>query len=497
MMNGSGKSDRSVVPRKPANKAARAAAESVGGRDLAKGNTDSETRPGHRADMDAPSELDRVREAARRNKETRFTALLHHVTIDRLRGAFLALRRDAAPGVDGVTWEQYAEGLEEKLADLHARLHRGAYRARPSRRVYIPKPDGKQRPLGIATLEDKIVQRAVSDVLNAIYETDFLDFSYGFRPGRGPHDGLDALATGILHKKVNWVLDADIRGFFDAIDHERLMQLVGHRIGDERVLRLIRKWLSAGVMEKGRWTECEEGTPQGATISPLLASVYLHYVLDQWAERWRRERARGDMIIVRFADDFVVGFQRRSDAERFQRQLTARFREYALELHPDKTRLIEFGSAAARRRKRRGEGKPETFHFLGLLHICAERRSGGFLLARHTRRERLQAKLREVKQELQRRRHRPIKDQGRWLGNVVRGFLNYHAVPTNGRAIQTFVRQIERYWLRALRRRSQRHRMTWKRMQRLSRRWLPRARIQHPYPDDRFFAKTRGKSPVR
>jgi len=422
---------------------------------------------------------------------------MHHVTIDRLREAFLQLHRKAAPGIDGVTWSQYAEGLEENLADLHARLHRGAYRAKPSRRVYIPKPDGRQRPLGIASLEDKLVQRAVAEVMSAIYETDFLGFSYGFRAGRGQHQALDALAFGILRKKVNWVLDADIRGFFDAIDHGWLVKFVEHRIGDRRIVRLIQKWLSAGVMEKGRWSASDVGAPQGATISPLLSNVYLHYVLDLWVQQWRKQKARGDVVVVRFADDFLVGFQHEMDAVLFLSELRERLRTFALELHPEKTRVLEFGRFAAKDRARRGARKPETFNFLGFTHICTKTRAGDFLLTRHTIKSRMRATLGAVKAALARRRHQPIPQQGRWLGQVVRGYFAYHAVPTNIRTLEAFRTQITNAWNRSLRRRGQRHRMTWERTASLVNRWLPRPRIQHPWPEQRFRVRTQGKSPVR
>lgn len=392
---------------------------------------------------------------------------------------------------------QYEGRLEENLRDLHHRLQRGAYRAKPSRRVYIPKADGRQRPLGIASLEDKLVQRAVVEVLNRIYETDFLGFSYGFRPERGPHDALDALAKAIMNKKVSWVLDADIRGYFDGINHEWLMKFVEHRVADTRILRLIRKWLSAGVMEKGRWTASEEGTPQGATVSPLLANIYLHYVLDLWTHQWRNRHARGDVIITRWADDFVVGFQYQDDAERFRRELQERMAQFSLELHPDKTRLIEFGRYAAERREKRGEGKPETFNFLGFTHICGKTRAGTYQLERRTIQKRMRAKLQEVKAELRRRWHLPIRDQGKWLGSVVRGYFAYYAVPTNFHALQAFRRELEKHWFRALRRRGQRDRTKWKQLRRLSQIWLPRERILHPWPDARFDVTTQGKSRVR
>ncbi|AKQ65511.1 Mobile element protein [Myxococcus hansupus] len=362
---------------------------------------------------------------------------------------------------DGVTWEAYREGLEDNLQSLHGRLHRGAYRARPSRRVYIPKADGRQRPLGVAALEDKLVQRSLVKVMNAVYEEDFLGFSYGFRPGRSQHHALDALAVGLQRMKVSWVLDADIRGFLDAIDHGWMLKFLEHRIADKRVLRLIQKWLGAGVMEKGKWMQTEEGTPQGATISPLLANIYLHYVLDLWAQQWRKRWARGSIIIVRYADDFVVGFQFYSDAERFQVALRERLRKFSLELHPEKTRLLLFGRYAAKMREERGLGKPETFDFLGLTHICGRTRSGKFLLRRHTMRRRMRAKLREVKAELQRRRHLPIPEQGAWLRVVVRGYFAYHAVPTNIMALSSFRTQLAHLWHRALQRRSQRAGMNW------------------------------------
>jgi group II intron reverse transcriptase/maturase len=431
-----------------------------------------------------------VREAARRDKKARFTALLHHVDVDRLRAAYRALNPAAAPGVDDVTWAAYGVELERNLQDLHTRLHRGSYRALPSRRAYIPKTDGRQRPLGIATLEDKLVQRAVVEVLNAIYETDFLGFSYGCRPGRSPHDALDALATGILKKKVNWVLDADLRDFFTSFDQGWLLQFLEHRIADKRVLRLIQKWLSAGVIEQGSWSESREGVPQGASVSPLLANVYLHYVFDQWVQQWRRRHAHGDMIAVRYLDDFVVGFEHQSDAEQFLVELRQRLARFALQLHPEKTRLIEFGRRAAMDRKARGLGKPETFDFLGFTHMCGTGRSGAFWLRRITMSKRMRAKLHQVNDRLRRCEHLPIPQQGRWLGSVVRGHVAYYGVPGNTKAITSFRFLVGRYWYRTLRRRSQRHRVTWKRMNRLIARWLPPVRVLHPYPEVRFAART-------
>jgi RNA-directed DNA polymerase len=496
-MHGRGKSDDPVVPAKLPNNAQGGAAEVVEGRGSAEGNAASETRSGPRAGQGALSELDRVRRMAATDREARFTALLHHVDVDRLRAAYRAIRPRAAPGVDGVTWADYGRDLEENLRDLYARVHRGGYRARPSRRVFIPKADGRLRPLGVAALEDKILQRAVAEALNAIYETDFLGFSYGFRPGRSPHHALDALAAGIMRKRVNWVLDADFREFFTSLDHRWLEKFLEHRIADKRILRLIQKWMAAGVIEDGAWTDSVEGVPQGASASPLLANVYLHYVFDLWAHRWRTRHARGDVVIVRFCDDFVVGFEHRDDAERFWADLRERLAEYSLELNAEKTRLIRFGRFAVQQRKERGLGKPETFTFLGFTHICGKTQKGRFKLKRITDKKRMRTKLRAVKTELLRRRHLPIPEQGRWLASVLRGHCNYYAVPDNSAALNAFRYQIIGHWLMALRRRSQRTRLTWERMYRLADRWLPRVRILHPWPNARFDATTQGRSPVR
>jgi group II intron reverse transcriptase/maturase len=453
------------------------------GRGLAKGNPSQQTAPRTQSRAGAPNALARVREVAERDRKGRFTALLHHVyKVDHLRAAYFALKRDAAPGIDGETWRHYGQALEENLRDLSGRLARGAYRAKPVKRTHIPKADGRLRPLGIPTLEDKIVQRTTVEALNAIYETDFLGFSYGFRPGRSPHQALDALYAGLLTRKVSWVLDADIRGFFEAINHEWLVKFVEHRIADRRVVRLIQTWLNAGVLEDGTRTWSETGTPQGGSISPLLANVYLHYAFDLWAQRWRKTQAHGDVIIVRYADDFIVGFQHRAEAERFLTELRERFTKFGLELHPEKTRLLQFGPFAAEDRRRAGKGKPETFNFLGFTHICGKKRNGRFTVVRQTIRQRLQAKLREVKTELRRRRHDPIPEVGRWLRTVVDGHLRYYGVPMNSRALFTFCSQVGRLWYRALRRRSQTARLTWERMRRLIERWLPPPHITHPYP---------------
>src|SRR3954453_9696131 len=483
------KSDPAIVARKPTNAAGRPAAEPVERRAGAEGIAGQ--RSTHRAqDRASVSQaLGRVRQAARHRKKERFTALLHHLSPGLLREAFLALRRDAAPGADGLTWRDYEAELEPRLADLHARVHRGAYRAQPSRGRDIPKPDGRPRPPAIAAREAKIVQKATVAVLNAIYEEDFLGFSYGFRPGRGQHDALDALAVGIGSQAVNWIVDADIRRFFDSIDHDWMMRLVEHRIGDRRILHLIRKWLKAGVVEEGVRQRAEKGTPQGAVVSPLLANIDLHCVYDLWVRQWRQRHAQGAMIVVRYADDTVVGFEHRADAERFMAALRARLAAFALELHPEKTRLIEFGRNAALDRRARGEGKPETFDFLGFTHICTRTRRGKFMLARHTRRDRKRAKLLEITEDLRRRWHQDVAEQGRWLAGVMRGYFAYHAVPTNARALQAFRHHVIHLWRRALRRRSQRDRTTWGDMDRLAARFLPRPRITHPWPEQRFRVK--------
>jgi len=486
MMNGPEKSDSAIRAKKPANKAGQPAAEWVEQRAGTKGNT-GQPRTRRAQNRSGVSQgLDRVRQVARQRKKERFTALLHHVTVDLLREAFYALKRQAAPGVDGLRWPDYEADLEENLQDLHAQVQRGAYRALPVRRRYIPKPGGKHRPLGIAALEDKIVQRAVVAVLNAIYEEDFLGFSYGFRPRRSQHDALDALAVGICNTPVNWILDADIRSFFDTVSQKWLVRFLEHRIGDERIIRLVRKWLKAGVLEDGAWSVSEEGTPQGAVASPLLANVYLHYVFDLWAERWRRREAKGNVIILRYADDIVVGFQHEADARRFWDAMRSRFEQFSLALHPEKTRLLEFGRKAAATCKRRGLGKPETFTFLGFIFICGQSRRGAFQLQRKTRRDRMRAKLREIKEQLRERMHEPIPEQGRWLKQVVTGFFAYHAVPTNSKALGTFRHYVTDLWRRTLRRRSQKDAMTWARITKIADAWLPKPRILHPWPDQRF-----------
>jgi RNA-directed DNA polymerase len=491
-MNELRKSDSPAIPVKSPNKAGPPAAEGAEGRGLAKGNLPQQNAPRTQRRPSAPSALERVRQAAAQDRKMRFIALLHHIyDLDTLRAAYFSLKRAAAAGVDGETWRHYGEQLEENLRDLADRVKRAAYRAQPVRRVYIAKADGRQRPLGVTTLEDKLLQRATVEVLNAIYETDFLGFSYGFRPGRSPHHALDALYAGVMTKKVDWVLDLDIRGFFDSIDRGWLVKFIEHRIADRRVVRLIQKWLNAGVLEDGKRMQVEAGTPQGGSASPLLANVYLHYVFDLWVRAWRQKQARGDMVVVRFADDIVLGFQYQSEAARFREELAQRLRKFRLELHPDKTRLVEFGRFAADNRRRRGEGKPETFAFLGFTHICGKTKvSGRFTVLRQTIRQRLQAKLGEVKTELRRRMHEPIPELGQWLSMVVGGHMRYYGVPLNYPALFLFRSQVGWLWRRALSRRSQNGSVDWDRMRRLIDRWLPAPRIYHPHPLHRFGVRT-------
>ncbi|HEX7446283.1 MAG TPA: group II intron reverse transcriptase/maturase, partial [Pirellulales bacterium] len=498
-MHVGGKSHGSVVPATTTNNgAAETPAESDEGRDPAKRNAKQDTlhrTPGRNQSKSCG--LDGVRKAARKDSTLKFTALLHHVNEDCLHEAFFDLKKTAAVGVDQVTWHEYERNLEANLLDLHDRLHRGAYRAWPSRRVWIPKPDGRQRPLGIASLEDKIVQQALLWVLQSIYEQDFLGFSYGFRPGRGSHDALDALSVAVTSQRVNWILDADIEGFFDTIDHEWLIKFLEHRIGDRRILRLIRKWLRAGVNEEGEWSRTTVGTPQGAVISPLLANVFLHYVFDLWIRWWRKHQCRGAVVVVRYADDFVIGFENHNEAMACWDALRTRFAKFGLKLHEAKTRLIEFGRYAAERRSRRGEGRPETFDFLGFTHRCARTRTHGrFTIHRVSMAKRIRITLQAIQAALRKRRHRPLDETGRWLRRVVRGWLNYHAVPGNSQCLSRFVDEVTHHWLRQLRRRSQRgrHGWTWERMYRLARRYLPRPRIIHPYPDQRFRARLEART---
>jgi len=481
-------SHNGIVPMDYSNNDKRSSAESGEGRPLIKENAGQPSTHSTQSGERVSQGLAGVRKAARENKEMRFTALLHHLTIDLLREGFYSLKRKAAPGVDGLTWHEYEAGLEERLSDLHGRVHRGAYRALPSRRVYIQKEDGRQRPLGIAAVEDKIVQQAVVTILNQIYEEDFLAFSYGFRPGRSQHDALDALSYALLKKKVNYIVDADIRGFFDNLDKSWMIKFIEHRVADPRILRLIKKWLKAGVMEEGQWSEPETGTPQGSVISPLLANVYLYYSFDLWVNVWRQKWAQGEVVVIRYADDSIAGFQYQTDADRYLENLRERLAKFGLELHPDKTRRIEFGRFAEENRRRRGEGKPETFDFLGFTHISGKNSLGRFAVRRKTIGKRMRGKLRRIKTELHKRMHDPLSQTGQWLKSIVQGHLNYYAVPGNTASLSLFRHRLLVHWWHSARRRSQKHRIPWTRMHDLATRWLPVPHVLHPYPDARFAA---------
>jgi group II intron reverse transcriptase/maturase len=487
-MNVQEKSDCAVVPVNQPNNEGQPSAEAGEGRAPTKENiVQSNMRPTQSGERVSQG-LDGVRKAARERKHEQFTALLHHLSVRLLRDSFYALQRKASAGVDGVTWQEYETGVEDRIADLHRRIHQAAYRAQPSRRVYIPKADGQQRPLGVAALEDKIVQQAVVTILNQIYEEDFKGFSYGFRPGRSPHQALDALCVAIQQRRVNWVLDADIRDFFGRLSHEWTLKFVEHRVADRRILRLIQKWLKAGVSEDGQWSETKVGTPQGAVASPLLANIYLHYVFDLWVEAWRKKVATGTVVVVRYADDLVLGFENRADAERFLAEFRERLAKFGLELHADKTRLIEFGRYAARNRQRRGEGKPETFTFLGFTHFCGQLTTGPFIVWRITAKKRMVAKLKAIKAELRFRTHHRTIEVGAWLRKVVLGYYQYHAVPGNTGQLRIFMCRVRWLWRGVLIRRSQRAKVKWDRLHPILERWIPLPRVLHPYPDSRFAA---------
>ena len=482
-------SDSGTVPVNQSNKDERLLAEIEEGRPLIEENTHQPNTRSTQSEASVSQGLASVRKAARENREMRFTSLLHHVLVALLRASFYSLKRKAAPGVDGVTWQEYESGLEDRIADLHSRVHRGAYLAQPSRRVYIEKEDGRKRPLGVAALEDKILQQAVVTVLNQIYEEDFLGFSYGFGAGRSPHQALDALSYALLKKKVNYVLDADIRGFFDNLDKSWLIKFVEHGVADPRILRLIQKWLNAGVMEEGQWSETKTGTPQGSVASPVLANIYLHHVFDLWVNVWRKKFAQGEVVVVvRYADDTILGFQHQADADRFLASFRERLRKFGLELHPDKTRLVEFGRFAERNREQRGKGKPETFDFLGFTHISGKNRKGVFTVRRTTIRKRMRKKLQEIKQQLRQRMHDPVPQTGEWLKSVVQGYFNYYAVPGNLDSLGVFRDRLLRLWGQSLRCRSQKSRPAWSYRVALANRWLPHPRVLHPYPADRFAA---------
>jgi RNA-directed DNA polymerase len=484
MVNDCRKSDMSVVPEKSSNKLDNKGAEKMEGRDVPKENKGQQNMLRTQGRESVRNELQLIHQKAKEDKKEKFTALMHHIyDIDTLRWAYFELKRNAAPGVDQETWKSYGEELEENLLNLAEELKSGAYKAKPVRRVYIPKTDGKLRPLGVTALEDKIVQRAAVAVMSTIYEADFVEFSYGFRPKRGQHQALDALYVGLSTKRVNFVFDADIQDFFNKIDREWLIKFIEHRIADKRVVWLIQKWLNAGILEEGKIIYNEQGTPQGSGASPLLANVYLHYVYDLWVQQWKEKRARGDVVVVRFADDTVVGFQYESDAKRFQQELMDRLRKFGLELHPEKTRLIEFGRYAAERREKRKEGKPESFTFLGFTHVCGKRRKDGkFTILRLTIKKRMLAKLKEIKEDLRKRMHHPIRDVGQWLKKVITGHYQYYGVPGNYDAMSDFRHQVGLRWHHALRRRGQKGLVTGRGMGALMDKWLPRPRICHDYP---------------
>ena len=441
-----------------------------------------------RRTYDVVTALQGIRRTAAGRPGARFDTLMHHIyQVERLEAAYMACKRDAAAGVDGQTWLSYGQDLRARLEELSDRLARGGYDPQPVKRAYIDKADGSKRPLGVPALEDKIVQRATVEVLNAIYERDFLGFSYGFRPAKSAHHALDAVVMGVEVRRVNWILDADIAKFFDTIEHDWVMKFVEHRVADARVLRLIKSWLQAGVLEDGRVRRSEVGTVQGGSISPLLANIYLHYVLDLWVQRWRKWQARGDMIIVRYADDWVAGFERRSDAERFWREVRQRLQDFGLKLHEDKTRLIEFGRFARAERSRRGQGKPETFDFLGFTHCCDQTRQGRFIVLRLSSRKKVHAKLLAVQEELRRRMHRPIEEQGQYLRAVVGGHMRYYGVPRNAARLKLFRWRITQLWHRTLCRRTQVRPIRWARVAKIAEHWLPPARIYHPYPNQRLI----------
>jgi group II intron reverse transcriptase/maturase len=496
-MNVTGESDGPILSEKPPNEAQKAK-EGVEKRGPAKRNPSQLNTDRTQCRQSVQTALARVRQAAEEDDEQKFTAIFHHVyNLDTLKLAFLDIRKDAASGIDEVTWHDYAQDLERKLVDLSLRLKRGAYRAKPVQRVFIPKADGGQRPIGITALEDKIVQRAMVMVLNAIYEGDFLGFSYGFRPGRSQHQALDALAVGLTRKRINWVLDADIQGFFNSMSHDWIVRFLEHRIADRRVIRHVKKWLNAGVLENGEVKQVDEGCPQGGSVCPLLANIYLHYALDLWTHVWRGRKAQGHVVIVRWADDFIVGFEYYTDAVTFMAELKRRLQKFGLELHPDKTRLLEFGRVAERDRKNRGEGKPETFTFLGFTHCCEKTRAGKFTVKRQTAKKKMRAKLQAIKLELKRRLHRPTPEVGKWLKSILCGHYRYYAVPLNCQALAAFRKAVIRLWKRMIARRSQKAKCPWIRIWRLADRWLPFPRILHPYPSQRFAAMTQGGSPVR
>jgi len=483
-------SDGAVVPKMSSNNGIPVPAETAEERASTKRNVDQKAARASQHGERASIGLAGVRQKAIEDRMLRFTNLKHHLTPELLWASFYRLNRHAAPGLDGMRWSDYAKDLDSRLADLHDRLRTERYRATPVLRTYIAKTNGGQRPLGKTCVEDKIVQQAVVTVLMAVYDADMYGFSYGFRPEKSPHMALDALAVAISRRKVNWIVDADVQSFFDEIPHDELLRLIDLRIGDRWLQRLILKWLKTGYSEEGVIHRSNRGTPQGSVISPLLANIYLHYVLDDWVHHRRKTVDEGDVAIVRYADDFVLGFQHRHVAEAYLIALRERFAAFGLRLHPDKTRLLEFGRYASSDRRRRGQGKPETFDFLGFTHICSTNRKGWFLLRRHTVRTRLRRKVKEVLENLRKRMHRPVHETGGWLGSIIRGFVNYYGVPTNNSAISAFRDLLAKEWIKVLRRRSQKGRgMTWVKHRQIVDRYLPHARICHPFPNVRFDAR--------
>lgn len=494
------KSDDFVLPEKQANNksVSTGSAEHVEGRRSTKrkeGQLDTGQTQGWET---VQRKLELLHQKARGDKKLRFNSIMHHVwnPLVLLR-AYQNIKSSASAGVDGQTYDDYGANLNENLAKLSERLRQGGYHAKPVRRVYIPKADGKRRPLGIPVHEDKIVQRAVTMVLNTIYEADFQGFSYGFRPKRSQHQALDALYAGLMTRRVRWILDADIENFFGQVDHDWLIRFMQHRIADSRILRLIVKWLKAGIMVKGILTQAEEGTPQGGSISPLLANIYLHYVMDLWTQQWRTKKAQGELIIVRYADDAVLGFQHNMDCERYLAELKDRLAQFGLSLNLQKTRLLEFGRYAIPNRANRGEGKPETFDFLGFTHICGKTLQGNFTIIRHTIKKRLRTKVLLIKEELRKRMHMRIADTGKWLTRVLAGHYRYYGVSGNLDTMEQFRYQILVRWFSILKRRSQQRTLKWTDMDKIARQWLPRPKVYHDHPLERFGVITQGRSRMR
>lgn len=435
----------------------------------------------------------RVRNKAKENKNLIFTELLHHATPEMFMECYRSLNKRATPGIDRQSWEEYGkENLEEKLKDLRNRVFNGTYRSLPARRVFIPKANGKMRPLGIVAIEDKIVQNVIRTILDQVYEPTFKGFSYGFRSGRSCHDALDALSYCIQHGKINWILDADLRSYFDSIPHDKLIGVVKLRVGDPRIIRLIKKWLKAGVLENESISISDYGTIQGGVISPLLANIYLHYALDEWIDKIRTNiPSLGRISIVRYADDFVICFQNRWAATKLLEELREQLGRFGLELQREKTRLIEFGRFAIQNRRARGDRKPETFDFLGFTHICSKAKNGYFAIRRITSSKKFCRKLQDVKQEIRKRMHRNIDETLEWLKRLLLGYYQYYAVPYNILKLDSFRYHVGMYLFKMLRRRSQKARRTitwtWKKLHVDAA--LPRPKQVHDLPDLRFRRK--------